>query len=64
MNWRDADQRFLLLLEPVLRQKAWIARITEIFALPPATTLVMTGPHYQSAPKPPVGARPVRTGER
>lgn len=64
VNWREEDRRFLLLLDPTLRRRAWVARMMEIFALPIMNTLVMTDPHYRSTQRPPVGPHPVTMKER
>lgn len=53
VNWRDEDQRFLLLLDPVLHNPRWIARVADLFSLPMDVTIVMTDPHYRSKRKPP-----------
>ena len=64
VNWREEDQRFLLLLDPTLCRPSWVARVMARFALPLASTLVMTDAHYRSTHKPPTGARPVAKGKR
>jgi hypothetical protein len=53
VNWREADRRFLLLLDPLLRRRIWINRIVCRFRLPAAETLVMTDSHYRSTRTPP-----------
>lgn len=63
VNWREEDERFLLLLDPALRRPGWIARVMARFALPSAGTLVMTDSHYHSTRKPPDGARPIAIEE-
>ena len=63
VNWREEDQRFLLLLDPTLRRPSWVARVMARFALPVASTLVMTDPHYRAKRKPPTDAPNVMTGE-
>ncbi len=62
VNWREEDQRFLLLLDPVLNRPGWITRLLARFALPAAATLIMTDPHYRSTRKPPRDALPIHTG--
>lgn len=59
VNWREEDLRFLLLLDPTLRRPSWIARVMACFALPAASTIVMTDPHYWAKRKPPIEAPPV-----
>lgn len=39
VNWRAADDRLLLLLDPVLCRPRWIAALMERFGLPPEHTL-------------------------
>ncbi len=64
VNWREEDQRFLLLLDPTLRRPSWVARVMALFALPVGSTLVMTDPHYRAKWKPPIEAPHVETGEQ
>lgn len=64
VNWRTEDQRFLLLLDPVLSRPNWVARVMAYFALPRATTLVLTDPHYRSTRKPPAEAPRMSAGKR
>ena len=64
VNWREEDQRFLLLLDPTLRRPSWVARVMACFNLPVANTLVMTDPHYRAKRKPPIDAPCVIAGER
>ena len=63
VNWREEDQRFLLLLDPTLRRPSWVARVMALFALPVGSTLIMTDPHYRAKRKPPIEAPQVETGE-
>ena len=63
VNWREEDQRFLLLLDPMLHRPGWVARVRAMFALPAASTLIMTDTHYRSVRKPPLDPL-VNTGER
>ena len=56
VNWRREDDRFLLLLDPVLVRRGWTSRLMEHFGLERGSTIVMTDPHYRSCRHPPVGA--------
>ena len=56
VNWREEDDRLLLLLDPVLVRRGWTQRLLAQFSLDPARTTVMTDPHYRSLHHPPVGA--------
>jgi hypothetical protein len=53
VNWRAEDERYLLLLDPVLCRDGWRERIMHRFYLPEAETLVMTDSHYRSCHHPP-----------
>jgi hypothetical protein len=63
VNWREDDQRFLLLMDPTLLRPSWVARVMACFSLPAESTLVMTDPHYRSKHKPPIQATHVKPGE-
>ena len=64
VNWREEDQRFLLLLDPVLSRPTWVARVMAHFALPEATTLILTDPHYRSTRRPPAESPHMSAGTR
>ncbi len=57
VNWRAEDERFLLLLDPVLIQGGWCDCIARRFCLPKGQLLVMTDSHYRSRHRPPVVKR-------
>lgn len=64
VNWRREDQRFLLLLDMVLQNAAWIARIMGRFRLSAETTTIMSDLHYRSTCVPPKSARHNNAEER
>lgn len=53
VNWRLEDDRFLLLLDPVLLRDDWVAHLLVRFALPNDRTLILTDTHYRSRRHPP-----------
>ena len=53
VNWRLEDDRFLLLLDPVLLRDGWVTRLLVRFALPNDRTLILTDTHYRSRRHPP-----------
>ena len=57
VNWREADGKFLLLLDQTLRRREWIRRVVDRLGLPPAETLVMIDAHYRSTRTPPAAPR-------
>lgn len=52
VNWREADRRYLMLLDPVLRRPDRLGAIVDAFRLPRDRTRVMTDPHYRSTRSP------------
>jgi hypothetical protein len=53
VNWREEDQRYLLLLDPVLLRQGGRAAVLSHFWLPESGTLVLTDAHYRSRLLPP-----------
>lgn len=56
VNWRAEDDRYLLLLDPVLLRGDWRERIAARFRLPMGRSLTLTDPHYRSRHSPPDAA--------
>lgn len=56
VNWRAEDDRYLLLLDPVLLGRGWRDRIAARFRLPEDRTLTLTDAHYRSRHRPPAEA--------
>ena len=53
VNWVEAGDRFLLLLDARLRNTIFVAKVMRRWRLPPDRTKVMTDPHYRTSDREP-----------
>ena len=50
VNWREEDDRYLLIADRKLLGDDFLKEIMALFKLPDAKTLVMSDPHYRTPP--------------